>query len=229
MRELLLIRHGQASFHAEDYDCLSDVGERQSRALGDWLAECGQAPDLIAIGPRRRHADTARHALASAGIGLAPVCIDGLDEVDHQVLLARLRPDLDSPSALRDELRRSDDPRRAFQAMFVAAIARWTDGAHDHDYPSTWPQFRAHVLDALARLADSGAERIWAFTSGGPIAVIAASLLSLPPSRSFELSGSLVNSGISRIALHSRGPRLVTYNSWPHLERGPARAWITLR
>ena len=68
MRELLLIRHGQASFHAEDYDRLSTVGEHQSRELGLWLAACGQVPDLVAIGPRVRHSDTATLCLDAAAV-----------------------------------------------------------------------------------------------------------------------------------------------------------------
>ena len=39
MGTLYLVRHGQASFGAEDYDCLSELGERQCRQLGSWFAE----------------------------------------------------------------------------------------------------------------------------------------------------------------------------------------------
>ena len=41
MAELVLIRHGQASFGADDYDKLSDMGWRQSRWLGEYFAERG--------------------------------------------------------------------------------------------------------------------------------------------------------------------------------------------
>ena len=68
MRELLLIRHGQASFHAEDYDQLSPLGVQQSSLLGAWFAECGQQPDLVAMGPRVRHRDTAMPCLDAAGV-----------------------------------------------------------------------------------------------------------------------------------------------------------------
>ena len=47
MRELLLIRHGQASFSADDYDQLSLIGEQQSSLLGEWLATCSPAPDEV--------------------------------------------------------------------------------------------------------------------------------------------------------------------------------------
>ena len=39
MAELLVIRHGQASFGQDDYDVLSDLGHQQSRAVGALLRE----------------------------------------------------------------------------------------------------------------------------------------------------------------------------------------------
>ncbi|MHA6205367.1 histidine phosphatase family protein [Dyella soli] len=229
MRELLLIRHGQASFSAEDYDQLSPIGEQQSQLLGQWLAACGPAPDLVAMGPRRRHRDTAAWCTRAAGLDAQPVVLPGLDEVDHHELLARLRPDLEGPGALRAELRRSDEPHRAFQQIFAEAIARWVSGRHDPDYRRSWSAFREEVLDALRQLADHPAQTTWAFTSGGPIAVIASSLLESPTAQAFRLSWPLVNTGVTRLRLGSRGATLLTYNAWPHLERAGDAALVTLR
>src|ERR1700754_1402285 len=125
MRELLLIRHGQASFHAEDYDRLSTVGEHQSRELGLWLAACGQVPDLVAIGPRVRHSDTATLCLDAAAVDAERWLLDGLDEVDHNELLARQRPELAGAGQLRHALKQESDPKRAFQELFIASLNRW--------------------------------------------------------------------------------------------------------
>lgn len=229
MRELLLIRHGQASFHADDYDQLSPLGERQSTLLGQWLAECGAAPDLVAMGPRVRHRDTALPCLRAAGIEAQPVTLPGLDEVAHMELLARYRPELAAPGALRAAMKQEADPSRSFQRLFVDALARWTSGRHDCDYTHSWPQFRSDVLDALRQLADAPANTIWAFTSGGPIAVIVASLLQTPELQTFELSWSLVNTGVTRLRLGSRANSVVTFNTWPHLERERDAQLVTLR
>ncbi|AIF47079.1 histidine phosphatase family protein [Dyella japonica] len=229
MRELLLIRHGQASFHADDYDQLSPVGERQSTLLGQWFAECGAKPDLVAMGPRVRHRDTALPCLQAAGVDARPIVMPGLDEVDHVELLARVRPDLAAPGALFAAMKREADPFRTFQQLFVDALDRWSSGAHDADYTRSWADFRRGVLDALQQLNESKANTIWAFTSGGPIAVIASALLQADPSHAFELSWSLVNTGVTRLRLGSRGPSLVTYNTWPHLERMRDDQLVTLR
>ena len=45
MGTLYLVRHGQASFGAEDYDQLSELGARQSERLGQYLADKGLALD----------------------------------------------------------------------------------------------------------------------------------------------------------------------------------------
>lgn len=229
MRELLLIRHGQASFHADDYDQLSPLGEQQSILLGAWLAECGARPDVVVMGPRARHRDTALPCLRAAGIDVQPFVMPGLDEVDHVELLARLRPDLATAADFRAAMKQASDPRRAFQQLFVDALARWTGGRHDADYSQSWPAFRQGVLDALDRLAGMEARTLWAFTSGGPISVIASALLQSPESSAFELSWSLVNTSVTKLRLGSRGATLVTYNAWPHLERTRDERLVTLR
>jgi len=48
--QIYLVRHGQASFGAEDYDELSDLGARQSRLLGGWLASLKQPLSCVVTG-----------------------------------------------------------------------------------------------------------------------------------------------------------------------------------
>ena len=50
MSVILLVRHGQASFGAADYDNLSPTGHEQSRVLGAALAARGVSPDLVVAG-----------------------------------------------------------------------------------------------------------------------------------------------------------------------------------
>ena len=58
MGTLYLVRHGQASFGAADYDRLSELGERQSERLGRYWAERGLRFDAVITGTLRRHAQT---------------------------------------------------------------------------------------------------------------------------------------------------------------------------
>ena len=67
MGVVLLVRHGQASFGADDYDVLSETGWEQSRLLGAWLADRKVVPDVIWRGDMRRHRETAEGMVAGGG------------------------------------------------------------------------------------------------------------------------------------------------------------------
>ena len=67
MGQLLLVRHGQASWDADDYDVLSETGWEQSRLLGQALAARGIMPDVVVHGGMRRHRETAEACLAELG------------------------------------------------------------------------------------------------------------------------------------------------------------------
>jgi len=229
MGSLLLIRHGQASFGAADYDKLSPLGEEQSRRLGHWLKRGGQIPDLVAVGSLRRHVRTADLCVDAAGVNAPRITIAGLDELDHVEILARHRPDLAAPDALLAELERADDPHRMFQRLYVGAVERWIGGAFDGDYTRSWNEFRTAVMNGLQTLAAHEASTIWAFTSGGPIAVIVNALVGAPADQAFTLSWPLVNTSISRITLGTRRSSLVSYNAWPHLEGADEAHLITHR
>jgi broad specificity phosphatase PhoE len=218
MGSALLIRHGQASFGAADYDRLSALGEQQSRELGQWLKQTGQQPELIVVGAMQRHIRTAELCIEAAGVAAPQLTLEQMDELDHVEIMARYRPDLRSFDAMRAELTASADPQRAFQQLFAAAVARWTSGAHDSEYTLSWPAFHERVLQGLHILATHEARTIWAFTSGGPIGVIAHALIGATIEHPLALSWPLVNTSLTRVAFGGNRHSLISYNSWPHLE-----------
>lgn len=59
---IYLIRHGQASFGADDYDVLSPIGIRQAEVLGAHLAQLGVRIDRSVSGDLRRQQHTANSA-----------------------------------------------------------------------------------------------------------------------------------------------------------------------
>jgi broad specificity phosphatase PhoE len=230
MTDVYLVRHAQASLGAEDYDCLSPLGEAQSVLLGAWMARGGHRPARVATGTLRRHAQTAQACLRAAGLEDVPVSVlPGLDELDADELIARLRPDLASSAALRVELACNPEAKRELQALFVESVARWMSGQHDHEYRTSWPAFRAAVRDAWLTLARQEEGETWIFTSGGPISVIVGALLGLPPERTFTLCWPLVNTSVSRIRLGRNSHQLITYNGWAHLGREDEAHLVTHR
>lgn len=229
MSRTLLIRHGQASFGAADYDCLSALGEEQSRRLGRWLKQAGHTADLVVLGTLRRHLQTAELCLQAAGVTAPRIIAPGFDEFDHEEVLLRYRPDLSSVEALMAELARSAAPQQEFQRMFSAAVARWTGGRFEHEYTRSWRSFHASVVTGMQLLAAQEAGSIWVFSSGGPIAVIVNTLLGAPVADTFKLSWPLVNTSVSRIVTGAQRNALISYNGWPHLEAADAAAMISYR
>ena len=64
MASIYLIRHGQASFGAEDYDQLSTLGCRQAEVTGQYLRDAGIRLDAVYSGDLSRQQETARLAAA---------------------------------------------------------------------------------------------------------------------------------------------------------------------
>ncbi|RYB90957.1 hypothetical protein EUA93_18645 [Nocardioides oleivorans] len=214
MSRILLVRHGQASFGADDYDNLSELGHSQSRILGAALAARGVAADLVVAGQMKRHDQTARGVLEGAG-WRADVGVDaGWNEFDHlQVLGVH-----SAPSTVEGE-----DEKAAFQRWFEEATRRWTSGADEASYDESFAAFGARVDASLARLVEalprSGTAVV--LTSGGAIAWTAATLLADDPGVRSELWLRLnpvsVNSGVTTLVRGRRGTTLVAFNAHDHL------------
>jgi broad specificity phosphatase PhoE len=240
MGQIFLVRHGQASFGAADYDRLSETGLEQSRLLGAWLAGSGQRFGRVVTGTLRRHRQTAEACLAALPSdrwpGGAWDTDPGFDEYDHEEVLVRHRPDFADPKAARAALEREDNPRRAFQQVFAQAMARWMGGQHDAEYRESWPAFRARCTGALARLVDGagGSQSVLVFTSGGPIAAICQELLGVPDRNAADLNFSLVNSAVTKLlfnaARNGAGRVSLSYlNNFAHLEQDGRAQHITYR
>lgn len=210
---VLLVRHGQASFGADDYDVLSETGWEQGRLLGVWLAEQGVKPARIIRGGMRRHRETAEAMISGAGWdGLSSEVDAGWDEFDHLGVVASY-PDFPS----------GELTRREFQALFEKATTRWTNGEGGGEHES-YADFCARVRTALtAATASSSDGPVVVVSSGGPIAVTGADLVDpdadpLVHARLWQRFNTVVvNSSVTRVIVGSTGARLLTFNEHAHL------------
>ena len=230
MGVVYLIRHAQASFGAANYDQLSRLGQTQSRALGEALRPRIDVVDGAYVGEMLRHKQTAEPTLL-AWPQSPPLRIHaGFNEFDHVEVLARYKPAYANRVLLMADMARTLQPRKAFQAAFDAAAARWLTGQHDADYAETWQQFQARCVAALhAVIAELGPSRTaLVFTSGGPIAAIAQHLLGLPDDRVFALNRTLVNAAVTKIVYGENATYLSSLNDHSHFE-GTRRELLTYR
>ena len=212
---IALVRHGQASFGAADYDALSDLGRRQSGIVGAELGRRQLRDPELATGRLRRQRDTADLLAEAAGCARRPRVDGRWDEYDHLGLVRRyVEPERVEP-AVRDS--------RAFQLLLDEALAAWSsDGG--------WAAFAGNAAAALRDLAaalPSGRDAI-VVTSGGVLAAVAASLLGAPPATAIALNRVAVNGAISTVVVGAQGAHLLSFNDHAHFT-GPHRALLTYR
>lgn len=202
MGQIVVVRHGQASWGAADYDVLSDLGEEQATAVGAALADL--SPDVVVSGSMLRQRRTAELAAAAAGWTTTPLVDARWNEMDHLAVLAAQPTDFEG-----------EPDNRQFQAWFEAATDRWTSAEHDDDYDESYPMFRARVLEALNELSEVGTAVV--VSSGGPISALVADLLDagLPTYR--KLAPVVINASVTTIVSGSRGLTLVGFNDHRHL------------
>ena len=220
MGMVLLVRHGQASFDADDYDVLSEIGVAQSTRLGAWLAEGGVQPTALLHGAMRRQRETATEMVEGAGWSVSPELDEGWNEFDHLAVVARgfdaLGTDASGSTTEMD--------RRTFQRAFEHATARWSGGEHDHEYDESWPAFVGRATGALDRVCGRDGVTV-VVSSGGPIAVACATLVDSDASgtelpRLWNAFNTVcTNTGLTRVITGSTGRRMLTFNEHSHLAR----------
>jgi broad specificity phosphatase PhoE len=225
---IYLIRHGQASFAASDYDDLSEPGREQGRVLGKALLSRGVDPQIVICGGMRRHAQTATECLTAQAREPVWELDRGWDEYDHNDMLAGLDPRYREQTAVAADMQGQADPRRAFQLIFERAMSRWVSG--DGAYRESWPAFCGRVEDSLERLAArvGKAQTALVFTSGGAISVVLRKLLGLEDTRTLVLSATLANASVTKLIVGGRGITLSTMNEHAHFE-GAHKHLITYR
>ncbi len=215
MGVLLLVRHGQASFGADDYDVLSTTGWEQGRVLGRWLAAQGLAPASAVHGGMRRHRETWEALAEGAGLAMDAEVDPRWAEFDHPAVLAR-------HAALTGGVVDHTVDRRAFQEQFEISTAHWSAAGPDAGYPEPYDAFVARAREAL----DAAAERpgpTLVVTSGGVIAALAA-LLVVPEGGGSVLgpvwarfNTVIANTSVTRVIVGRTGARLLTFNEHPHV------------
>lgn len=224
MGAIYLIRHGQASFGAGDYDKLSKRGVEQGAVLGRALAARGVKPDHVVCGGMLRHRETAQACLQAMGLNADWHEDLAWNEYDHETMVEAYRPRFRNKAVMAAELAASLHPRRAFQDVFAEAMKRWIAGEHDADYPETWPAFCARCEHAAQRLptALGRSKTALVFTSGGPISAVARHLLGLSDERAIRLNWTLANAAVTKLIYSERSLYLSTLNEHAHFEHDSA-------
>jgi broad specificity phosphatase PhoE len=228
MSELYLIRHGQASFHSDNYDQLNDTGHTQVRTLAQYWQSLDQRFDAVYSGNMRRQQETAQ-ALLPLSASPAVNIVAGFDEYKSGEMLKLYRERF----AAADDLEPAADLRdlRHFQRVLEGACARWVTAELASADIEPFSAFKERVRVALDTVmaAHPDGQRVAIASSGGAIAMAVQSVLGLSDAQGINLHWMLFNSSITRIRYSGRRRSLSVFNSVPHLERPGYAHMLTYR
>lgn len=214
MSEFLLIRHGQASFGADNYDKLSELGWQQAQWLGEYFRQQNRQFDDIITGKLVRHRETAQGICKGLDHDRREFTEHGgLNEFDfHSVVSAYLRQH-------PDEMPTDKSDARPFFKVLKRAMEAWRSNELDAKLPESWTQFEHRVGEALAFIQDNYAgQRLLVVSSGGAIAMAMKHILGYGDDMVMNINMQVINSSLSRFVFSPRSIRLASFNNIPHLD-----------
>ena len=221
MGTLYLVRHGQASFGADDYDQLSDLGHKQSVRLGEYFAAKGIHFDGLIAGSLRRHKQTLAGILQGMNRAGEHLSWDGLNEYDSEAVIATVHPHkLEKPT--------SPEMYRHHFRLLRDGLAQWMAGVVSPAGMPSYSQFRLGVSSALDHVrANHYGKNVLIVTSGGPISTAVGHVLGTSAEATIELNLRIRNSSITEFAFTPKRHMLVCYNAIPHLDAEEYKDWVT--
>jgi broad specificity phosphatase PhoE len=222
MPVVYLVRHGQASFGAADYDQLSPIGQAQALALGRFFKSKQLSFDASLTGTLRRHGQTYAGIMQGMECDGQALLRPGLNEYDSDAVVAAIHPE-----PLSRE-RSPENDRKHFR-LLRDGLAAWMAGRTAPQGMPAYPDFVRGITDVLDEVRDNfGARddaRILICSSGGPISTAVGHILGTSPQATIDLNLRIRNSSVSELAFTHKRHVLLTYNTLPHLEDKPD--WVT--
>lgn len=216
MSTLVLMRHGQASFGAARYDALSELGQAQARATGQWMRDQGTHPNAVLHGPRQRQAGTASLLLNESGFDIPSHQHTALDEFAEGEEIFSAAEQLLGRSMALDQGRSRLDVLRDYDATCRA----WAHGEVSIPGRNSLGAFRAQLRDWLTahtQAQQTAGQIEVVVTSAGSIAALVCEVMGLPDSSWYNLLRVIRNASLTEV-LYSKGQvSLLSFNGVNHL------------
>jgi broad specificity phosphatase PhoE len=220
MGHLYLVRHGQASLGAADYDQLSSLGQQQSQRLGEhWRAQ-GIAFEAVITGGLKRHAQTLAGIQAGMGTQHEASVWQSLNEYDADALIRTIQP---------GELVKPTTPEGYKQhfRLLRDGLTQWMAGVVSPQGMPSYTEFAKGVTSVLDHIRQQHEGHVLLVSSGGPIATAVAHVLRTSPETSIELNMRLRNTAVTELSFSPKRHSLLSFNSLSHLETPSHKDWVT--
>ena len=220
MGTLYLVRHGQASFGADDYDLLSPLGHQQAEQLGAYFKRKGVVFEAALHGTLTRQVQTFAGICQGAGQALQALPWPGLNEYDSHAVMATARAEpLAEPG--------TPAAYRAYFRQLKNGLAQWMAGTASPVGMPTYPEFVRGITSALDHVRQHHTGNVLLVSSGGPISTAVGQVLGCSPDTTIELNLRIRNSSVTEFAFTPKRHMLVTYNTLPHLDAPEHASWVT--
>ena len=221
MGTLYLVRHGQASFGAADYDQLSPLGFQQCQKLGEYWRARGMQFDAVLTGSLKRHAQSFAGIVEGLGHAPEPLVWPGLNEYDSEAVIGAIHPaPLEKPA-------NAEEYRQHFR-LLRDGLQAWIRGDTQPVGMPSYAEFSAGIAGALDHVRKNHPEgRVLIVSSGGPISTAVGQVLSTPPDTTIELNLRIRNASVTEFAFTPKRHMLVTFNTLPHLDFAEGAAMVT--
>jgi broad specificity phosphatase PhoE len=224
MGTLFLVRHGQASFGADDYDNLSALGLQQSVRLGEYWRSKGLTFDAALVGTLKRQTQTLASILQ--GMQLAhsmasnTLAWPGLNEYDSKAVIEAIHP---------GPLQKPDTPELYRQHFRILrdGLTQWMNGVVSPKGMPSYEGFLQGVTSALDHVRSQHNGNVLIVSSGGPISTAVGHILGTTPEATIELNLRIRNTSVTELSFTPKRHMLVTYNTLPHLDSADHVNWVT--
>jgi broad specificity phosphatase PhoE len=202
MATIYLFRHGQASFGSDDYDKLSELGERQAEVLGHYLRDNNVVLDAAYSGDLRRQRKTAELALASQPAVVEHHIDARFDEVRNDEHVEHLLPKLmEKDLRLQALMERGLNNSKDYQKIIEAVFTHWVSPLCDASNIQSWADYSGNASAALADVMrnEGSGKTVGIFTSGGTIATLVAGVLGLEGNQIYQFYEPIFNASMTQL------------------------------
>jgi broad specificity phosphatase PhoE len=221
-RELILVRHGQASFLAANYDNLSATGQLQSRRLGQHLLREGYSFNTVLTGTLLRQKETARLILEAfpEEIQSLATMTKGLNEFPPSVWDAHgglLRRESRSFQMAALKVRLARKLGKTYIKGYIECAGQILQSWGRRNIPGcpSFSDFLQGVQETFNNLPQQGV--ILIVSSNTPCALLAGMLLGRSVEESMQSMIQIYNTAFSIFIQHGSDCAVLAENSQEHL------------
>jgi len=221
MATIYLIRHGQASFGAANYDQLSPLGQLQASRTGQYLAQTGVKLDAAYSGDLWRQRETCQLACKELADAVPHTVDARFNEINNDEQVRTLAPLLaEQNESFKRLIEGGLSSSKDYQKVIDAVFNYWVSDDCNEPGIQSWQEYSGQVHTALADVMrkEGSGKTIAIFTSGGTIATLVAHVLGLGGSQAYQFYEPVFNCSVTQLFYSGEKVSLSYFNDRSFLQ-----------